>query len=174
VFPLLSVLAVWGSHEFFRINRKMLRFASAGLVGLLLLAGLLNIIRLHPNQVVYFNWLVVGGIEKAATRYETDYWRNSYKQGLSWVDQQEPVRVGKIAIAAGNGNIRWMIDRDRYEMPRLPDEAEYYLGTTRFDECKVIPGRIAHTVKVDGAPIMYVIQPDSSYNDDPFFDSPFR
>lgn len=119
--------------------------------------------------------MIAGGIGKASERYETDYWRNSYKQGLDWIDANvEPKEGNLIGLGAGNSNLRWMIDPSRYQIVQFQDEADYYIGTTRYDECKVVPGRILHVVKADETPILYVIQPDTSYADDPFFDSPFR
>ena len=125
-----------------------------------------------PNT---FNRVFAGGIRKAAERYETDYWRNSYRQGLAWIEANARIKEGKrISLGSGNSNLRWMIDQKRYRISRFQDEADYYIGTTRFNECKLVPGRILHVVEAAGTPILYVIRPDTAYSTDPFFDSPYR
>ena len=43
-------------------------------------------LRNHPNQIVYFNQLV-GGVRGAFCRYEMDYWGNSFKQAIDWVER---------------------------------------------------------------------------------------
>src|SRR6185503_3501093 len=40
---------------------------------------------LHPYQTMYFNRLVAGGLGNAWTRYETDYWCLTYKEGTDWL-----------------------------------------------------------------------------------------
>jgi hypothetical protein len=44
-----------------------------------------DMVELHPYQSVYFNRVVAGGLKTEASRFETDYWGNSYKEGVEWV-----------------------------------------------------------------------------------------
>jgi hypothetical protein len=68
---------------------------SRALPGLIAASALLTVvdtIRLHPNQYVYFNRLFGGGLASAASRYDTDYFANSHRMGAKWVDTQTKSR----------------------------------------------------------------------------------
>ena len=54
------------------------RLIAAGLASVLIFD-----IRFHPNQGVYFNFLV-GGPRGAFTRYDMDYWGNCVLQAVEW------------------------------------------------------------------------------------------
>jgi hypothetical protein len=61
------------------------RLATAALcaVALIPLAG---IARLHPYQVTYYNALV-GEVEGASGRYDTDYWLSGYREAVRWIEE---------------------------------------------------------------------------------------
>jgi hypothetical protein len=45
---------------------------------------------MHPYESVYFNRLVAGGLRGVDGRFETDYWGNSYREGIEWVMKNVP------------------------------------------------------------------------------------
>ena len=57
--------------------------AAAGLVAY-------DIVTLHPYEYIYLNRLGAGGQTEASTRFETDYWGLSYKEGLDWLAANYP------------------------------------------------------------------------------------
>jgi hypothetical protein len=64
---------------------------------------------------------------------------------------------------------------DQFERIEASEQADFMLGTTRFDHHRIIPGEIVHTIRADNTPILYIIRPDARYQNDPFFaESPFR
>jgi tetratricopeptide (TPR) repeat protein len=146
------------------------------IVTLLLFIGTtIEMIRLHPNQYIYFNTLIAGGVQNASARYETDYWENTLKQGIRWAEQnRSPSQNHKIQIGGFSENIQYMLDNTRSEMTPYPESADVYLGTTRYDRHRIVPGEILHIVTSANTPLLYIIRPDTSYQHDPFFtDSPF-
>jgi tetratricopeptide (TPR) repeat protein len=148
----------------------------AGLIALLLCClPSIQMIRLHPNQYVYFNTLVAGGLKKASLNYETDYWENTFKQGIRWAENSwQETRAGKQKIGGFSENIRYMLDSTRSEMAPNPEAADVYLGTTRYDRHRVVAGEILHIVASESTPLLYLIRPDTAYQHDRFFtDSPF-
>lgn len=173
VIPPLVVGSVVGFERCVSaITRAHVRWLAWGLNASLLLLTLWDMVMLHPNQYVYFNRAFAGGVSAAAPMYETDYWNHTYKQGLDWVsehgarfvdDQQKPT-VGSLYP-----NLETMLDASLVTLAE-PEDADFYLGNTRYDLHKIIPGRVIHTIDAQGVPLLYVIQPDARYQSDPFFD----
>ena len=121
--------------------------------------------RLHPYENVYFNQIQGGGLAKAGHQYETDYWGNSYREGILWVIKNyRPNSKRKIRIM--NSSMPVQIDyyiqktpgaRDRFEMAQghAPD---IYLSTTRWEHHRDFPGKALYVVKRDGIPLLYVVE----------------
>ena len=182
VLPPLAVLCAGGLERAIRHLPRHFRTAWAIPV---LLAGLTlyDMIRLHPNEYVYFNRIYAGGLFKAAQKYQTDYWENTYKQGIAWLDRHyttlskagagaEFARRSKLRVGAGSENAEYMLDKARYVFNPVPEHIDVYLSTTRDNHHKLVPGEILHTVARDRVPLLYIIRPDSSYDTDPFFIHP--
>jgi len=178
VVPPLVICSVLGWTAFWHsIKTGFLRRAIQSVTAALVFATMIYMVRIHPNQSVYFNHLVAGGIKEAWRRYETDYWGNSYKQGLDWVTQNYAwdYTKGKLRLASPFGPLNKMMDPAHLVQVEPYETADLYIGSTRFDHHRLIPGEILHTVRADEVPLLYVIRPDRSYQHEPFFaDSPFR
>lgn len=65
------------------INKKIISFL---LTFAILLPGILGIINLHPYQYIYYNSLV-GGVEGAFRKFETDYWYTSYFESTKYINE---------------------------------------------------------------------------------------
>ena len=52
----------------------------------ILLPGIIGIINLHPYQYIYYN-SIIGGVEGAFRRFETDYWYTSYYECTKYINQ---------------------------------------------------------------------------------------
>ena len=178
VVPPLAVLSAVGIGD--ALTRLRQRWSRRGLI--VLAGGLLTLtfwemVRLHPNEYVYFNRLFAGGLQTASAHYETDYWEHSYKQGIRWIEANAtpPPSGRRRSVSSVYSNIRYMLNLNRYVYVEQPETADFYLGTTRYDRHRVVPGEVMHTVRAAGVPLLYIIRPDSSYGSDPFFsESPFR
>ena len=173
IFPPLAVLCAGGLERAIRYLTNRLRIF---LIIPVLLAGfhIYDMILLHPNEYVYFNRIYAGGLFKASQKYQTDYWENTYKQGIAWLDMHYATLSGgrKLRIGAGSQNAQYLLNKERYVLIPVPEHIDLYLSTTRDNRHKLIPGEILHTVQRDQVPLFYIIRPDSSYNTDPFFISP--
>ena len=58
----------------------------------------------HPHEVTYFNQMV-GGLDGAFAKYETDYWGNSLRMGAEWLGnyvKKEKIRYPIIVSADGS------------------------------------------------------------------------
>jgi hypothetical protein len=58
---------------------KPAAYATLALLGLGVAAVVVEMVQLHPYQYVYFNRMS-GGLQAAATRYETEYYAHSFKE----------------------------------------------------------------------------------------------
>jgi tetratricopeptide (TPR) repeat protein len=177
VFPSVAVLAASGFTTFLRnTSGKWIRRGFVGLMSLLMVSTAWDMIHLHPNQYIYFNRWVAGGLEKASLQFQTDYWENSYKQGVRWLDENYPVPAGgRLRLGGASDNVQYLLDASRYQYVAVPEpeRMDIYLSTTRADGHRMVPGEVIKTIDQDGVPLLYIIRPDSTYNDDPFFASVF-
>ncbi len=173
IFPPFAVLCAGGLE---RAIRSLIHRRRVFLIVPILLAGVTvyDMIRLHPNEYVYFNRVYAGGLFTAAQKYQTDYWENTYKQGIAWLDKYYDILSGgrKLRIGAGSNNAQYLLDKARYVFNPAPEHMDLYLTTTRDNRHKLIPGEILHIVQRDRVPLFYIIRPDSSYDTDPFFIHP--
>jgi 4-amino-4-deoxy-L-arabinose transferase-like glycosyltransferase len=119
LFPPMFLAAGFGFDSVFnRITRPVYR----GVFLLLtILPGLIAIARLHPYEYVYYNSLI-GGVDGAVRRFETDYWGTSFKEAMGYVNSVAP-EGARILILAGPNDIA-----SRYARPDLEvvtEETDY-------------------------------------------------
>ena len=168
-----SALGVTYMWRWLQVGQRAMGIVVVGLV----IWTLVYMVRIHPNQSIYFNHVIAGGIQTSSERFETDYWGNSYKQGFDWIAEHYDWDFDKqkLKVASFFGQLHNVMDQDLFERIEVYENADLYLGTTRFDHHRLIPGEIVHTIQADGVPLLYIIRPDDRYRNDPFFsDSPFR
>jgi hypothetical protein len=168
VVPILAVLAGVSVASFLRAawgrwEGRLAAFAVAALFAL----TVADMIALHPYQALYFNRLVAGGLRGAASRYETDYWCLSYKEGAEWLIARYPAgRCTEKVRVAGHSILlqtSYYLKKDP-EVGRLftpvsvDDDPHFVLATTRFGDHLRTPGRVVHTVERKGATLLYVFE----------------
>ncbi|MFH2002614.1 MAG: glycosyltransferase family 39 protein [Planctomycetota bacterium] len=109
-YPALCVLAGLGLHTLWTFawrirGGKARRFSAAALIGCVaVLPCLAATIRTFPNGLCYFNF-IVGGLKGAQERDiqpSTDYWGNSYWQGLEWLNRNAEPGSGLLVPVAGH------------------------------------------------------------------------
>ena len=175
VIPPLAILAALGVSHFLTLPGRPAQLLGPILAGLMLLTTY-DMIVLHPNQYAYFNRLFAGGVSKASANYETDYWHNSYKQALAWLDRQPRSEGQSLRLSSHYANLPlYIANTTSYTHEPRPEAADIYLGVTRFDKHRIIPGEVVHIVRAQGAALLYIIRPDSTFQNDPLFaQSAFR
>ncbi|HLG98210.1 MAG TPA: hypothetical protein VKX49_17975 [Bryobacteraceae bacterium] len=119
-------------------------------------------IRLHPQEYVYFNQ-TVGGLPGAAGLYETDYWGNAYREAVKILVQY----VGPERAKDASRNYKvYMTSTQRvsatyYFPPYLSltadsDNADFFVATTRYNVDRSIDGCIVGTVERFGVPLAVI------------------
>jgi len=130
--------------------------------------------RLHPHQYLYYNRLV-GGLEGAQRRYETDYWVNIMPEAVlqleQYLDREEPTdrmqapRTYTVAVCGE----RVSFERELYSFERRLKrvrlrwitmeqwgEAQFFITPTHLSCDKILDGAIVATISRLGVPIGYV------------------
>ena len=91
----ICVLAAFGLRALAALPKPRLRSAAYALVALGLAIVVIQMIRLHPYQIEYFNILVnKSGI---ADRWQMSYWHVAYKEALETLLKTQP--TGRVAIS---------------------------------------------------------------------------
>jgi len=176
VFPPMAILAsISFSTLITYIRSRYLKWAPV----IILSAGMIHparfIITNHPFEYMYFNE-IMGGINSAYGKFETDYYLNSLRQGCNWlidnVILQEPAdRSEKIRVAS-NASINYYFRK--YTDRVIPFYTRYYdRGGDDWDYavffCNYIspdqlknniwpPYNTIHTVLVDTVPVCAVVE----------------
>jgi hypothetical protein len=118
---------------------------------------------MHPYQMSYFNPLA-GDPATVHTRYETDYWVSSYKEGAEWINerQRDIQRQLEVLVAANSLSslcaVRYLDKKikpdtifGRVDSRLLPEPFDYYLSTTRYGLHKNFPeAEIVHEISRNG------------------------
>jgi len=164
ILPGLALLAGLGADYLFQQLKKYISQNFAAIVTIaVLISGIASIFTMHPYQMSYFNALA-GGRNLLHTRYETDYWVSSYREGAEWINQrqaenQKPLQV---LIAANDLSspcaLRYLDKRivayflfEKTKDARLPDNFDYYLSTVRYGLHRNFPEEaVAHVIQRNG------------------------
>jgi hypothetical protein len=168
VMPLLAVLAGVAFAAYLRSSRGWLDAGFAGgAIGILCVVTLVDMIELHPYQTVYFNRTVAGGLVRAVSNYETDYWCLSYKEGDEWLMKRYARATcrDKIRVAGHSTQLQTAYYLRRTEQARrlfkpvgVGADPHFVLATTRFGDHRQTPGRLVHVVERQRASLLYVFE----------------
>jgi hypothetical protein len=133
------------------------------LIVLSLLPGIVGIVSLHPYEYIYYN-SIVGGVDGAQGRFETDYWLTSYREAAEYLNQTAP--PGSVIWADGPGNLFSIFaseDFDVYSWSRdqVPTKVDFVVVTTRSDAYKTVypEAKIIHTISRGGADLAVIKKP---------------
>ena len=88
----IILLAATGLHWLVGLQKNgTMRVASCGLAGAGLLATVSAMGFFHPNQPIYFNFLVDRKTPgRLSTQFDMDYYETTFRQGLEWLLENEP------------------------------------------------------------------------------------
>ena len=163
VVPLLCALAARALELLYeRVQSWRPAAARAGLVLVTLyLAYHVSImVRLHPNQYVYFNALV-GGLPGAYGRYETDYWGNSNREAVrllvEHLEQEGGAPPPYRVYVCSNPPSATTFFPNYLSRTREQEEADFLIGTTRWDCHRSMDGEELAVVERLGTPLNFVL-----------------
>ena len=152
------VLAVFGAHwtfSFFRSSR--LRFSAYGVVGAGVAAVAASMVSVHPDQHLYFNFLVDRTTpEHLRTRYQMDYWFTSFRYGLEHLLEQYPFSSVYVEAKLGTpleANRQILPAADRHRLFLHDDEGDFWLNENQNIESD---GTDIYSLKVYGNTIFTI------------------
>ena len=123
-------------------------------------------IRNHPNQGVYFSPLI-GGVKGAWRNYETDFWGNSVRQAVEWIQANTDPQPGQpVRIRSWYGDQTkagyYIAKKPGYELVRAEEDStdwDYTILQTvtakyvpEYLTAWPVPGTV-YEVKADGVPL---------------------
>ena len=140
VYPALLLVALRGWVLVWQwLCAGRLRYAPMALLvgtGLAMGTTTYQMVKAHPNQQVYFNYLAGPNV---ATAYELDYWGLSFRQGLEYVaahDARPHIIIMTNAevtpVARLNLLMLPAVDRQRLHFTESEREANYFISNYRW------------------------------------------
>ncbi|MGE5073805.1 MAG: hypothetical protein ACM3MF_10280, partial [Anaerolineae bacterium] len=159
IFILPPVFVVAGL-AFERVRRPALQ---AALIGLLVLPGIVDGIRLHPYEYIYYNHFI-GGVQGAFRRFELDYWGTSYREAADYVNAVAPANA--TVWIEGPAHLFQLYARpdlktySTYEADRA-DHYDYVVALSRYDlDLTAYPdAAVVHVIQRDGATLTVIKKP---------------
>jgi hypothetical protein len=176
VLPFAAALAGIACATLFELGRLRDGWQRAfplAVAGGILISGahtIKEMVILHPYQSIYFNPMIAGGLENAWKKFDTDYWGNSYREGIEWVlENYHPETSEKIRVRNCSTGflMNYFLFKDskqsaRFELPNDTQPSHLLLSIRRHvlsiqrHDCWKTEGRLLHIVERKGAPLLYV------------------
>ena len=168
--PPLVILCALAWENMFRMGlSKPVRITLLVLFSVFALEPALWIVRNHPNQCAYFS-PIIGGVDGAWKKYDTDYYGNSIRQGIEWIQEHDKPKAGstiKIRLPFGMpGNADyWVSKKKGYELVWSNEYAQdwdYSILMTAADKIDTTilatwpPLGTVYEVKADNTPLLAV------------------
>jgi len=143
LYVFIAYLATLGGYFIIKAFPKKLAIYPKMAWAAALLFYVALIIKMHPQQQVYFTMFN----KFPQTAYELDYWGQSYKQSLEWLCKNSDKDTIKIAyIRIGNQpmtmNKRILPEKDRDRIVFKPSlrESDYYITNYKFVDHDLLKG----------------------------------
>ncbi len=170
IYPALIYIALIGIEAIMKYIKTYKHKFRKALQVILISVTLLQIstislfmIKNHPYQNVYFNFLV-GGMDRAKDNFDLDYWGLSFREGLEYIASNDNDQVIPIYFAGGSLDNVLILDPKTASRFKVLDQADiikakYILSNYRWQDHRSLPfEREVYTVKVDGERIMSVFK----------------
>jgi|SRR5579872_2414087 len=155
----LAALNLSRVNEWLRHGHPVWANGAIVVLGAYLLSLATVMVRLHPDEYVYFNQ-TIGGLPGAYRKFDTDYWGNSYREAVKALDAHLKQTEG----GAGSYKVMAVSKRESsnyYFPPNLtftkkPEEADFIIATTRDRLNEMLDGNVILTIDRFGVPLAFV------------------
>jgi hypothetical protein len=157
--PSIAVLAgigLDGGLDRLRVWSRPLAATAMAAVVLGLGWNAVTLYRLHPDEYLYFNPLV-GGLEGASRRYDTDYWVNIMPEAVTDLERfidhaggvqtvgQKP-RHFRVLVCSEPVQFEKEAD-DRFEWTRDRQTADFFIAPTNMNCDRAVDGKVVATIE---------------------------
>jgi hypothetical protein len=162
VVPFVSALGIIAIIEFFKnTQRKIIRAGIAVLVFINVIVISRQIVTLHPYQYIFFNSLV-GGLQGAYKKYDTEYWGASYNEAINWFKENIATDKNEKYMIHIWGIKRYKIYQASNIINVNPKIADYIFRFTRRMQEEPQEEDIVHIIKRHNVPLVFITK-----NNDP-------
>jgi hypothetical protein len=163
VAPPLATLAGIGVHaglSFVEAHGRAVGIAAFAAVVAAFSFDAAALVQLHPYEYLFYNSLV-GGLQGASRRYETDYWVNimpaavkDLEAYLDQIDRHDPLRPQHFTVGVCGERVSFENEADR-RLQWTPDwdHADFFIAPTHMNCDQVLRGRIVNVIERVGVPI---------------------
>ncbi len=160
IFFILPPVFLMAGAVFEKIKKPALQIA---LIVLCVLPGVIDSVRLHPYEYIYYNRFV-GGEQGAFRKFEMDYWGTSYRDAAGWLNANAPANA--TVWVEGPAHLLGLYLRpdlklySTYEAKRA-DHYDYIVALTRYnlDLISYPDAKVIHTIERDNALLTVIKQP---------------
>ena len=130
------------------------------MIALVILPGIIDGIRLHPYEYIYYNRFI-GGVSGAQGRFELDYWATSYREAAEYINSIASPNT--YVWVEGPAHIFETYARDDLKVldtyePKLDNQEYYFVATSRYDLPSILApeAKVIHIVSREGAPLTVI------------------
>ena len=132
VYPAFLLISLYGFEKLLRIKEKK-KYLIAFTIFCLFI-NVFNIIKNHPYQYVYFNFLAGKNVEK---KFDADYWALSNKQAIEYIlinNNISPVKIYRASHMNLNTSIKIFSKsiKDRIQIVNDQSEADFIISNARY------------------------------------------
>jgi hypothetical protein len=152
----VSSLGVMAIIEFFKTTKgKLIKAGIALLILINLIVISKQIVSLHPYQYIFFNSLV-GGLQGAYKKYDTDYWGASYNEAINWFQENIATDNNK-RYGIHIGEIKRYKVHHASNIKNVPPEiADYIFRLTRRMKKETKKEDTVHIIERNGVPLVFI------------------
>jgi hypothetical protein len=154
--PFISALGIMAIVEFFQHTKR--RLIRIGIVILILINVLVisrQIVTLHPYQYIFFNSLV-GGLQGAYKKYDTEYWGASYSEAINWFKDNIATDKNKLYGIHIVGIKRYKVYQASNIINVHPKIADYIFRFTRRMQEEPKQEDIVHIIERNNVPLVFI------------------
>ncbi|HVN14658.1 MAG TPA: hypothetical protein VMT73_02870 [Anaerolineales bacterium] len=161
IFFILPPIFLMAGAAFEKIKRPALQIS---LIVLVLLPGVVDGIRLHPYEYIYYNRFI-GGVPGAFRRFELDYWGTSYREAADWLNTRAPDHA-TVWIEGPAHLFQLYVRRDlktySTDESERADHYDYIVATSRYnlDQTSYPDAEVIHAITREGAILTVIKQTD--------------
>ena len=160
IFFILPPVFMMAGVVFEKVKRTALQIA---LIILCLSPGIIDGLRLHPYEYIYYNRFI-GGVQGAHRIFELDYWGISYREAATWLNENAPTHAN--IWVEGPAHLLQLYVRPNlkiystYEADRA-DNYDYVVATSRYnlDLTSYPDAKVIHSIERDEAVLTVIKQP---------------
>ena len=157
IYPPFVMLCLFAINK---IYEKRGKWPAAALCLLIMLEPAYFMIRNHPHQQVYFNYLVSHDEEALRKNYDLEYWGCAFKQGYEHIiahDNADTIRVlNSMLPVKNNANILPEHDRKRILFVDDTIQPAYFFTNFRAHPDDYVFRNIVYEIKVENSTIMRI------------------